>query len=65
MSTTKRWQAIEALGDGLQNENDEIETPAWHETILLERKAKIASGSAKFFSLSELKRSLIFPQETK
>jgi hypothetical protein len=41
------------------------ETPVWHEAILQERKTKIASGNAKFISLSELKRSLIFPAKNK
>ena len=57
MSTAERLQAMEALWDSLQYENGEIETPAWHETILQERKAKIASGAAKFITLAELKKS--------
>ncbi len=57
MSTSERLQAMEALWDSLQYEGGEIETPAWHEKILQERKAKIASGEAKFITLAELKRS--------
>jgi hypothetical protein len=57
MSTSERLQAMEALWDSLLYEGDEIETPQWHEKILEERKEKIASGQAKFISLSELKKS--------
>jgi hypothetical protein len=57
MSTSERLQAMEALWDSLLYENDEIETPEWHEKILQERKERIASGNAKFISLAELKQS--------
>jgi hypothetical protein len=57
MSTIDRLQAMEALWDSFLYEIDEIETPEWHEKILRERKEKIANGTAKFISLSELKKS--------
>lgn len=55
MSTVERLKAMEALWDSLLYENEEIESPEWHEKIIEERKAKIKSGKAKFISLSELK----------
>ena len=57
MSTSERLQIMEVLWDSFCYENDDIETPEWHETILQERKEKIATGNAKFISLSELKKS--------
>lgn len=57
MSTIDRLQAMEALWDSFLYEMDEIETPEWHEKILRERKEKIANGTAKFISLSELKKT--------
>jgi len=57
MSTSERLQVMEALWDSLLYESDVVETPEWHEKILQERKEKIASGSAKFISLAELKKS--------
>nr|MBF0223351.1 addiction module protein [Desulfobulbaceae bacterium] len=57
LSTIDRLQAMEALWDSFLYEMDEIETPEWHEKILSERKVKIANGTAKFISLSELKKS--------
>jgi len=57
MSTVERLQAMEALWDSMQYENDKIDTPKWHENILEERKRIIANGSAKFISLAKLKAS--------
>jgi len=57
MSALDRLQAMEALWDSFLYENDEIETPEWHEKIITERKDKIIDGTAKFISLSELKKS--------
>ena len=55
MSRIERLQAMEALWDSILQENEEIETPDWHQEILEERKALIEEGKAKFISLSELK----------
>ncbi|MFP4349423.1 MAG: addiction module protein [Thermodesulfobacteriota bacterium] len=55
MSMVERLKAMEALWDSLLYENEEIESPEWHEKIIEKRKAKIKIGKAKFISLSELK----------
>ena len=57
MSTSERLHVMEVLWDSFCYENDDIETPQWHEQILQERKEDIAAGTAKFISLSELKKS--------
>ena len=57
MSMAERLKAMEALWDSLLYENEEIESPEWHEKIVEKRKAKIKSGKVKFISLSELKAS--------
>lgn len=57
MSTIERLQTMEAIWDSLLYENNEIESPEWHEKILGKRKEKRKSGKAKFISLSELKAS--------
>jgi hypothetical protein len=56
MSKAERLQAMEALWDSLLNEDD-LETPEWHEKILSDRRKKIANNEAKFISLAELKAS--------
>jgi len=55
MSTKERFQVMEALWDSLLYEESEIESPEWHQDILIERKKKIANGKSEFISLEELK----------
>ena len=55
MSVEERLQAMEQLWDALCREDQEIESPAWHEGILKDRKNRIDSGDAKFFTLDQLK----------
>ena len=57
LSKIDRLQVMEVIWDSLLSEDDDLASPDWHETILEERKAKIADGTAKFISLSELKSS--------
>ena len=55
LSKVDRLQAMEVIWDSLLNEDDDLASPDWHQNILEERKAKVANGTAKFISLSELK----------
>ena len=55
MSTKERFQVMEALWDSLLYEESEIESPEWHQDILIERKKKIENGKSEFISLEELK----------
>lgn len=55
MSVVERLQAMEILWDSMLYEDGELVTPEWHESILVERKRKIAHGSAEYISLAELK----------
>ncbi|MEA1967982.1 MAG: addiction module protein [Candidatus Cloacimonadota bacterium] len=40
MSTIERIQTMEAIWDSLLYEDGEIDTPAWHEKIIEERKKR-------------------------
>lgn len=55
MSIIERFQVMEALWDSLLYEESEIESPEWHQDILIERKKKIENGKSEFISLEELK----------
>ena len=55
MTASERIQTMEAIWDSLIYENKDIETPAWHEEIIENRKKRIKSGNAQFISLSDLK----------
>jgi len=57
MSRTERLQAMEALWDSLVDEEAEIKSPEWHQSILEDRKRKIESGQAEFISLEKLRAS--------
>jgi len=57
MSRVERLATMEALWDSLQEEDAHIESPAWHRSVLEERKRKIESGQAEFISLEKLRAS--------
>ena len=57
MSLAERLQTMEAIWDSLLYENEDIESPEWHNKIIEKRIAKIKGGKAKFISLSDLKAS--------
>lgn len=54
MSVAEKLQAIEALWDAL--EDDDIESPKWHNDMLDERIHLLESCQAEFVSLEELKQ---------
>ena len=55
MTTIERIQVMELLWKALCHDEEEIESPAWHEEILKKRRNKIESGKTKFIPLSEIK----------
>ncbi len=55
MSTIERLQTMGAIWDILLYDEIEIESPEWHQDVLEERRRKMDSGKAKFFSVAELK----------
>ncbi len=56
MSVEERLATMELLWDSLRRGDEEPESPAWHQTVVSARRAKIASGEAKFLSREELRR---------
>lgn len=54
----KRMLLMEQIWDTLCHEEEEIESPSWHEDILNERMQLVKSGKAKFLSIQELKDKL-------
>jgi len=55
MNIKERLLAMELLWDSLLEDENKIESPAWHEDVLRERMEKIDNNEAKFISLNELK----------
>ena len=55
MTQQERLQAMEALWDALTHDASEPVSPAWHEEILANRRAKIEAGNATYIDLDTLK----------
>ena len=53
MPVRDRLILMEEIWDSLRS--DDLESPAWHEDILRERKQKIKSGEAEFISIDKLR----------
>lgn len=55
MTKAARLKMMEDIWDTLCHEEEEIESPTWHENILKERKDRIAEGKAEFISIDKLR----------
>jgi hypothetical protein len=47
MSVEEKLQAMEALWEDLSH-NAALESPAWHEEVLVERERQLEAGEARF-----------------
>lgn len=56
MSILERIHVMELLWDSLCDDEQQVESPEWHETVLNSRKQKIDSGSAEFLTLEEVRQ---------
>ena len=59
MSAAERLQIMEALWDTMCHEVKEPESPGWHQDVLAERRRRIESGEAKFYTLREAREKLL------
>jgi hypothetical protein len=48
MTLHQKLAAMEALWEDLARSPESIESPAWHEEVLDERRQRIADGKARF-----------------
>lgn len=55
MSSIERLETMERLWDALCHESEEPSSPSWHEGTLNQRRKRIESGKAKFYTLDEVK----------
>jgi hypothetical protein len=58
MTVAEKLQIMEELWEDLTRNADAFESPAWHEDVLKEREAKIASGEGKFIDWETAKAEL-------
>jgi len=57
MPTRDRIILMEEIWDTLCDDENEMESPLWHEDVLDERRTKIINGKANFISIDVLKTS--------
>ena len=55
MPLLERMHLMEEIWDTLNHETSELDSPAWHEEVLQERKKAIENGDVKLYSIAELK----------
>jgi hypothetical protein len=58
MSPGRKVLAMEALWESMCQEEEEPESPDWHEASLERRRARIAAGEARFVTLEQLRERL-------
>lgn len=58
MSRVEKLQAMEAIWADLCEDEDRLESPAWHEDALREAESAVASGQATFTDWEEAKERL-------
>jgi hypothetical protein len=58
MSRTEKLQTMEAIWVDLSKDDASIESPVWHEEVLKETAARIASGQEKVTDWTTAKREL-------
>ena len=55
MSTSERLAAMEQLWDSLCRDEPQLKSPAWHETVLAQRKEVMNSAEARFLTLDQIR----------
>jgi hypothetical protein len=56
MSRDEKLRAMEAIWADLSQDEDQFESPAWHEKALREAKHAVNSGKAQFSDWEEAKK---------
>ena len=58
MSREEKLQTMEAIWEDLSKADAEVESPAWHETVLRETEARVAAGQERIADWEIAKREL-------
>lgn len=56
MSTRERLTIMEQLWDSLCREKDGPDSPDWHKPILENRKARMNSADARYYTVEQLRK---------
>lgn len=58
MSREQKLQTLEAIWEDLSQEEDPLESPAWHEEVLKETEARVAEGREQIADWTDAKQEL-------
>jgi hypothetical protein len=58
MSRAEKLRVMEAIWEDLSGEDQSIQSPAWHESLLQETEQRVQSGQEKILDWKEAKREL-------
>jgi hypothetical protein len=58
MTREEKLQAMETIWAELSKDDEEVESPAWHENALKETEARVASGEERIADWPTAKREL-------
>ena len=58
LSRAEKLQVMEALWEDLSNNDQSIQSPAWHESSLQETEQRVQSGQEKILDWKEAKKEL-------
>ncbi len=58
MSLDEKFMTIEMIWDDICHHSADFPSPSWHETVLKERDARIASGEDKLLDWEEAKQMM-------
>ncbi len=58
MSREEKLQIMEALWEDLSSEDQSVQSPAWHESVLQETEQRVRAGQEKILDWKEAKKEL-------
>ncbi len=58
LSREEKLRVMEAIWEDLSSEDQSIQSPAWHESILQETEQRVQSGQEQTFDWKEAKKEL-------
>lgn len=58
LSKEEKLRVMEAIWEDLSNEEEQIESPEWHEKALQETELRLSSGKEKILDWQDAKKNL-------
>jgi len=58
LSREEKLMAMEAIWEDLLNEEEQIESPGWHKTMLQETEGRFSSGQERILDWPDAKKEL-------